>query len=132
MRRALHVICFSLLPLIGLAVEVPAPSPSLLQLLADPSRYHDRKVQVLGYCRLEFEGLAIFLHKEDYTYGLGNMVWLELDLKDITFARRKITYCLVEGTYNAKNRGHLGMFSGAIEQITRYDAWPPTPPRRGK
>ena len=126
------LMCLSLLSLGVVAREELIPSPSLLQLLVEPAKYHGRKVQVLGYCRLEFEGLAIHLHKEDYTHGLGNMMWLEFDLKDITPAKTKITYCLVAGTYNANNRGHFGMFSGAIEQITRYEAWPPIPPRKRK
>jgi hypothetical protein len=37
---------------------------------------------------------------------------------------------LVTGTYNAKNRGHMGLFSGAIEHITRYAPWPPLPSRK--
>ena len=129
MRRLLIFIYFSLFPVGVLADKEPDSQPTLLQLLVDPAKYHGRKVLVLGYCRLEFEGLAIYLHKEDYTHGLGNMVWLELDRKGITPARAKITYCLVAGTYNGNNRGHFGLYSGAIEQITRYESWPPRSPR---
>jgi hypothetical protein len=113
--------------------QFPQISPTLLQILTSPEQYHGRQVQVLGYCRLEFEALAIYLHKEDYTYSLGNMVWLEFSsLEDITPERQKIEYCLVQGTYNAKNRGHFGMFVGAIENIKRYEGWPPAPPRPSK
>jgi hypothetical protein len=119
--------------LLSLAGVAQSSEPNLLQLLANPEQYHGRNVVILGYCRLEFEGLAIYLHKEDYTYSLGNMVWLEFSsLEEITPERRKIGYCLVQGTYNAKNRGHLGMFFGAIENIKRYESWPPRPPRRSK
>src|SRR5262245_20528668 len=108
-------------------------SPTLLQLLATPAQYNGRQVEVLGYCRLEFEGLAIYLSKEDYTYGLGNMVWLDFQKQeDITPQRRKIEYCLVQGTYNAKDRGHMGLFIGAIENIKRYEPWPPYPVKRPK
>ena len=129
MRWLFTFICLGFLSAEVLADDGLTPSPTLLQLLADPARYHDRRVVVLGYCRLEFEGLAIYLHKEDYTQGLGNMVWLDLERKDITPVRKQISYCLVAGTYSAKNRGHKGMFSGAIEQITRYESWPPSSSR---
>ena len=124
MRWLLTCVFLSLLTVDAIGDAGPTASPTLLQLLADPAKYHNSKVVVLGYCRLEFEGKAIHLNKEDYVQGLGNMVWLEVARKDITPAREKITYCLVAGTYNAKNRGHKGMFSGAIEQITRYQSWP--------
>jgi hypothetical protein len=124
---------FLVLALLSFGGVAQTNEPSLLQLLTDPARYDGRNVVVLGYCRLQFESLAIHLTKEDYTYSLGNMVWLDLSsLEEITPERRKIGHCLVQGTYNAKNRGHLGMFVGAIENIKRYEPWPPPPPRRSK
>jgi hypothetical protein len=80
----------------------------------------------LGYCKIRFHFSAIFLHKEDYLYGLGNSVWLEFSSpEELTPERRKVEYCVVEGTYNASNRGHMGAFVGAIENIRRYESWPP-------
>jgi hypothetical protein len=104
--------------------------PSLLQLLADPGRYDGRRVVVVGYCRLEVEGAAIYLHKEDYVRGLGNKLRLDIPISEITPQRKRIKYCLVEGTFNAKDTGQMGGFTGAIESITRYEPWPPYPPRR--
>ena len=81
---------------------------------------------VTGYCRLDFEGFAIHLSKEDYKYDLGNRVWLDLQVaEDITPQRRKIEYCIVRGTYNAKYRGHMSLFEGTIENIKLLEPWPP-------
>jgi hypothetical protein len=104
--------------------------PSLLQLLADPARYHGQRVLVVGYCRLEVEGAAIYLHKEDYVRGLGNKLRLDIPMSEITPQKKRIKYCLVEGTLNAKEKGPVGGFAAAIQSITRYEHWPPYPPRR--
>ncbi len=32
-------------------------------------------------------------------------------------------YCLVEGIFDAKQHGHLGVFSGTIKNINRFDMW---------
>lgn len=100
-------------------------SPLLIHLLVDPGRFDGLRISVVGYCRLEMEGTAIYLHKDDHTYHLGNAIWLEIDQDAITPELLKIGHCLVEGTFNAKNRGHFGMFGGALERITRYEKWPP-------
>lgn len=99
--------------------------PTLLRAIVSPSAFHGKHVLFTGYCRLEFEGKAIYLSKEDYQHGLGNMVWLEFDKSEITPAMTEIEYCLVEGTFSATNRGHMGVFSRAVENITRYESWPP-------
>jgi hypothetical protein len=36
-----------------------------------------------------------------------------------------MTYVLVEGRFNANERGHLGLWSGEIEAVTRIVPWPP-------
>lgn len=109
-------------------------NPIFLELLVDPSKFDGRRVRVFGYCRISPDRAGIFLHKEDYMHGLGNMVWLELDAKEMTAEKKKIEYCSVGGTFNAKNRGYLGMYRGAIENITIYEPWPPRPvtPRKGR
>lgn len=110
----------------GAAAEAQeAPSALLVHLLVDPGRFDGQRVTLVGYCRLEMEATAIYLHKDDHAYQLGNTIWLEIDQDAITPELLKIGHCLVEGTFNAKNRGHFGMFGGALERITRYEKWPP-------
>jgi len=84
LRYLFITLLFSVLPTIVGAQKRPIETPTLLQVLVDPVKYDGRKVLVFGYCRLEFEGTAIYLHKEDRTFSLGNTVWLEFDLKEIT------------------------------------------------
>ena len=52
---------------------------SIVQLLAQPEKYHGRKVQVIGFVHFEFEGNAVYLSREDFEYGLvTNGLWLTL------------------------------------------------------
>jgi hypothetical protein len=32
-------------------------------------------------------------------------------------------YVLVEGTFDAKMKGHMGLWSGSIQKITRCQVW---------
>src|SRR6188472_601053 len=50
---------------------------SIVSLLATPERYAGKTVRVHGFVRLEFEGDAIYLHKEDFDQRLtSNAIWL--------------------------------------------------------
>lgn len=98
---------------------------SLIQLIANPEKYHGKSVRVVGFVHLEFEGNAIYLHKEDFDRFLPrNALWLsitdEIDKQADTYNNK---YVLVEGTFNAENMGHLGMCSGSIEKIKRLEPW---------
>lgn len=98
---------------------------SLAALIASPERYHGRRVRVIGFVRIEFEGNAVYFHREDYDHGmLMNGLWI-----DVPEAHRKakdsvnMKYCLIEGTFDAEEKGHMGANSGAITSITRLDPW---------
>ncbi len=105
------------------AAPTESPEPldvSMVQLLANPERYDGRVVRILGFVRIEFEGNAIYLHKEDFDHGIAkNGFWLAgprpQGVSD--------TYAVLEGTFRADRAGHLGAFSGSIDKITRLDRW---------
>jgi hypothetical protein len=99
---------------------------SIIQLIATPQSYDGKSVIVAGFMRLEVEGDALYLHEEDFKYGLTiNSVWLTVT-DAILDQREKYTdkYVEIEGTFNARNTGHFGMFSGSIENIKRLDITP--------
>jgi hypothetical protein len=94
----------------------------MVQLLATPEKFHGKFIRVEGFLRLEFEGKALYLHKEDYANGLyRNSVWVDL-LESKEHMRLNMRYVLIEGVFNAKDHGHLGLCGGAIEKITRAQA----------
>src|SRR5215813_570866 len=73
----LYVVGSSWLPSVALgeeAVSVPLP-----RLIATPKTFDGMRVRVIGFVAIEFEGTAIYPHKEDYDHAiLGNDVWLSV------------------------------------------------------
>src|SRR5213080_578207 len=99
--------------------------PSLIELIARPELYDGRRVRVIGFVNFEFEGDAIFLSSEDWKHSVvTNSLWVEAPpgfQSDSGPARKQPNrrYVIIEGTFNARKRGHLGLGSGAIEHVTR-------------
>ncbi len=109
--------------------------PSLLRILASPDSFHGKEIQVIGFLDLAFEGTALYLHREDLAYGvLGNSIWVNVSSemhKRAKVLNRK--YVIIRGTFDANNHGHMGLFSGALTNITRCDVWAdPKHPRWGE
>jgi hypothetical protein len=100
---------------------------SLIKLIANPEKYDGKLVQVRGYLNLEFEGNAIYLHKEDYSKSLtDNGFWVNFskeisEKKNINDYSKK--YVIIVGTFDMKSLGHMGLFGGTIKNITRLDFW---------
>jgi hypothetical protein len=93
-----------------------ATNVSIVQLLANPKSYHGRLIRVDGYVNLEFEGNAIYLHKEDFDFHMtSNSFWLNA-AKCIGPDKKPFTtgYASVIGTFDSTDNGHLGQWPGAI------------------
>jgi hypothetical protein len=96
-------------------------------LVANPTEFHGKIVRVIGFCRLEFEGNALYLHREDFERGITrNAVWLSVGWP-VPKERRQLSdeYVLVEGTFNGEAQGHMGLFSGELRSLTRMERWAP-------
>lgn len=105
--------------------EAESEDVSFLQLLGSPSAFHDRRVRLIGFAHVEFEGKGLYLHREDFENGISkNAIWLDVDLTHPEFAALNDRYVIVEGVFKAGRGGHLGMFSGTLTEISRYDPWP--------
>jgi hypothetical protein len=99
----------------------------LIQLIARPADFDGRYVRVHGFYNHEFEGNALYLHREDFEQILSrNGVWMEGKPESDEM------YILVEGRFNARQHGHMGLFSGEIEAVTRTLAWPPAAAKRAR
>src|SRR5437870_2929981 len=73
---ALSVAAFQAFTREGRAVEM-AEDVSMVQLIATPEKFDGRFVHVFGFLNLEFEGDALYLHREDFVHGLDrNAVWV--------------------------------------------------------
>lgn len=102
-------------------------SGSIINLIATPEKYHNKRVRVIGYLNLEFEGNAIYLHTEDYKKSItANGLWVTFtdeSWEKIKKYRFNKSYFLVEGTFDMTSFGHMGLWSGTIKDITRIDKW---------
>jgi hypothetical protein len=100
---------------------------SLIQLTSTPTTFDGEVVQVVGFLRIEFEGNALYLHKEDFEQRISkNSVWVSLDAKSQDAAAKlNMQYVILIGTFDASNKGHMSMNSEALLRIEQISAWPP-------
>ena len=60
-----------------LQIEDEDKTVSIIRLIGTANDYHDEKVRIKGFLHVEFEGNAIYQHKEDYERGLcKNGLWV--------------------------------------------------------
>ena len=93
------------------------PSVSLVRLLGTPHEFSDKRVSVAGYCHLEFEGDALYIHREDYVHRLfANAVVLDLGATDRrTIGDRSDRHVIVEGTFVARKAYDMGSWGGTLK-----------------
>jgi hypothetical protein len=99
-----------------------AVSVSLVTLIANPQQYEGKVVRVIGFVQLEFEGNAIYLHEEDFRRAITeNGLWLDVPTGFRGWSAG--SYAIVEGTFTGRQHGHMGLFSGEIQHVTRLEPW---------
>lgn len=110
--------------------DIQAEDVSLIQLIANPQAYDQKIVRVIGFLHLEFEGDALYLHSDDFTYAVTkNALWINIP-KGMTQTQRNTVnnqYVICTGMFVANMHGHMGLNSGEIDQITRLQIWMPYP-----
>jgi hypothetical protein len=96
---------------------------SIIQLVTNPEKHHGKVIRVIGFLHLGFEANGLYLHREDFTQALThNGVWVDTT-GVATQPQINDRYARLTGTFDAKNRGHLGMWSGSIKNITQTLPW---------
>lgn len=100
-------------------------SVSFLQLLGSPSTFDDKRVRLIGFAHVEFEGQGLYFHREDFDNGImKDAIWLDVDFRRPEFTVLNDRYVIVEGVFKAGPSGHFGMYSGLLTEVSRYDPWP--------
>ena len=119
--------------LTALAAADDAISISMIRLLADPGKFHGKRVWVTGYLHQKFEDSALYFSKEDADYLNGdNALWVsfgygptikpaaEFDKNSkVALPAFDCRYVLIEGIVDTFERGHKGEFSGTIRDVSR-------------
>ena len=95
---------------------------SMVSLLANPKAFDGKRVRLIGYVRLEFEGDSIYLHQDDARHAIyKNGLWLDVDIPPKQRSAIDKRYALVEGVFSMQEQGHLGLWSGSIKGVTRLE-----------
>jgi hypothetical protein len=118
--------------------DIAAEDVSLIQLISNPQAYDGKTIRIIGFLHLEFEGDVIYLHNEDFRYGLTkNGLWINTP-RDMTEMQKKAVsdhYVICTAQFVAKMHGHMGMNSGEVTNVSRLQVWdayqgpPPPPPK---
>lgn len=96
---------------------------SLIALIANPTAFDGKRVRVIGFLHLEFEGDHLYVSKADSDAAISkNAVWITPPAH-IPTEGLSDQYVLVEGTFDARMTGHLGMNSGSIREVGRLQRW---------
>jgi hypothetical protein len=92
---------------------------SLVRLLADPKEYDGKRIMLVGFLHLEFEGNAIYIHRDDKLYRISkNALWVSFS-PGINTKACQDKYVLIEGEFSATETGHMGLFGGTVKAIDR-------------
>jgi hypothetical protein len=91
---------------------------SIVTLLAQPAISNAKRVQVSGYLALDFEGEALYLHKEDYQEGLTrNAIRLSLTPEqEKKYKDLAGTYVTIEASF-LKRRNSEDIFTGSLFNV---------------
>ena len=107
-------------------------SVSIYELLANPLRFDGKRVRLIGFAHFEFEGNALYPHRDDWDQRiLRNGLWLHPPPHGDSLSDH---YVLVEARFRARPQGHLGLWSGTLDSVTRLVRWEPPhePPHKYK
>jgi hypothetical protein len=92
---------------------------SLVALLANPSAYEGRVVTLRGYVNIGKNGDALYLHADDYRWGVtANAVWLHMP-RCANRAGQGVGegYMTVVGNFTARLHGGADQWVGEVDNI---------------
>jgi len=109
----------------GLTFASEPQDISLIQLIATPELFNGREIRVIGFLHLEFEGDALYLHREDFEHSITqNSIAIELSQpQDRVWRKLGDQYAIIEGKFSSISKGHLGARPGSLQEITRLGGW---------
>lgn len=101
----------------------PSQSVQLAEVLSNPEEYHGKRISIVGYRHLEFEGNRICLDKRaSEESDKSKCIWsghASTLVNSGRFAAQDDTVQEIEGVFKRGPAGHFGAWPGSIERITR-------------
>lgn len=124
-RRAMRTLKF-LIAALCFAVHAPAfsvdtPDVSLVSLISSPALFDGKVVRITGFLHFEYEGDAIYLHADDADYSIRkNGIAISFnDQQARMWSRWNDRYVTIEGQFVSSSKGHVDLWSGALQNITQ-------------
>ena len=102
---------------------------SLIELIARSESFDGQRVRVIGFVNFEFEGNGLYVSREDWNESITrNGIWIDPPVgfeSDSAPARRQPNqrYVIVEAIFHRQPSGHMGMWSGSLDHVTRLEPW---------
>lgn len=91
-------------------------------LLQAPQKYDGMIVEVVGIVRIEFEGNSLYPDKTTYSKrSTEKGLWLEIAKTTFENPKNNGTHVVIKGKFNHANKGHLGAWKGALENVTKLE-----------
>lgn len=97
---------------------------SIINLIANPQRFNEYRVRVVGHVRLREEATAVYLSASDAAYEITkNGVWLDVTNEFIEANKSRFDgkVCLIEARFSLTQKGFSELWSGALEDITTIE-----------
>ena len=98
---------------------------SLITVISNPEKFHNAKIIVGGFLTAEFESEAIFVNRDDYTYGLAkNGIALNLRRgSNVDLQPEDKKYTLIQGVFRVDHLGPSRRYSGSLDVIAVFPNW---------
>ena len=117
----------SLATICAFASAVSADEPvdvGMIQLLANPAKFHGKRIRVEGFLHAQFEDECLYLSKEDADFLNGkHSFWMSYSNHLSAAPKKPLDYfdgkrVLVIGVFDKNEGGHLGAAAGGIKDVS--------------
>ncbi|WP_445232557.1 hypothetical protein [Duganella rhizosphaerae] len=89
MRKILQVLIVTLFCIWTTTESSELSDVSMIQLIANPQQYDGQPIRLIAFLNLEFEGNALYLHREDFDRSIvSNAVWISLEDHQVRTSRK--------------------------------------------
>ena len=102
----------------------PVDDVPMISVLNEPQKFNAVRLRLRGICRIEFEGNALYLGRQSFNDRHAEQaIWLNLGWPVKPDVQRLDGQeVIVEGTFDAADKGHLGAFAGSLTDIQALKA----------
>lgn len=103
-----------------LYIKADTKKTSIVDLIANPKSHDKKLIQVKGFIHVEVENSSIYLSENDYIFGITkNSLWIDMTKSEMDRLSINDKYVIIEGIFDAGNKGHESNYSGAISNIKK-------------